>query len=74
MTTDQDRAQTPAYISRCRGCNNVTGAGVDDGSRLDDLGRWVGDEIAYGRIVERTTVEVARELMGNCTCAKETGL
>jgi hypothetical protein len=70
VTTDT-QAQTPAYITRCRGCNAVTGAAVDDGNRLDDLGQWVGDEIAYGRIVERVTVEVARELMGSCTCKKE---
>lgn len=69
--TDEEREATPAYISRCRKCNRVTGATVDDNSHLEDIAKFVADEIRAGGIIERTTVGDARSLFGTyavCTC------
>ncbi len=65
-----DAEQTPAYIGRCRGCNQVIGATVDENEqkRWQDIASFMVEMVTHGYIIERTTVEEARKLFGTCTC------
>lgn len=68
---DTQRAETPAYIARCRGCNQVVGAQVDDNTHYDALADFAHEFLSEGFILERTTVGEARNLFGGCTCPEE---
>lgn len=69
---DEQRQETPAYIARCRGCNAVVGAMVDDGNHLDHIAEFVAEQILADCIIERTNVKEARKLFGSCTCQLRT--
>lgn len=67
-----DLELTPAYIGRCRRCNTVIGATVDDQTHNDHVADFLYELTLGGFIIERTTVGEARALFGRCTCAPAT--
>jgi hypothetical protein len=51
----------------------MIGATVDanEPKRNGDIADFLAEVVRAGYIIERTTVEAARELFGSCTCTKE---
>lgn len=68
---DTQRAETPAYIARCRCCNEVIAAQVDDNTHWGELADFAYEFLNNGFVLERTTVGEARTLFGACTCPEE---
>ena len=60
MKTDEERAQTPAYIVYCPACQRMIGAHVDDGEHKKDCAKFVAKHIKRGYTVERKTFADAR--------------
>ena len=60
-----------SYIGKCRGCNNVVGAVVDDPKYKKDTAKTVYEFIEDGLIIERATVEYVRANFKCCECQKD---
>lgn len=68
-------SQPMSYVGICRACDGVMMLTVDEADRRDSVADEVADCIRYGYIVERLSVEDARERAAKwCECSVQEGI
>lgn len=61
-----------SYGGRCPGCNHVIALTVDAPEYRDDVAATIAEWVRDGLIVERFTVDEARNLFDICACNQRT--
>jgi hypothetical protein len=75
IAKDPEHAAKPAYISRCRKCNGMTGCCTDDDKHAKETARFASEVIRDGQILEHGCVsDVWAATWCNCHEPPQAGL
>lgn len=57
-----------AYVGRCRGCNQVVAATIDEPRHAKEVARELSRWVKDGMIIERVEVDYVRTHFSHCVC------